>query len=168
MQSFCATLDTALAGVESADTLFVFTADHGQVAGNKHDTIYINERWPDLADCLAISPTGHTIWPNGSPRDMFLHLKPDRRETVCASLTRRLHGIAEVMPIEAAIAAGLFGPGPVSAEVRARLGDVLVLPFAPHFVWWREPGIIDNPFHGHHGGLAADELITVFGVTTTL
>jgi Type I phosphodiesterase / nucleotide pyrophosphatase len=166
--SFWATLDTLLAGVKSADTLFVFTADHGQIAGNKHETIYINERWPELADCLAISPTGQTIWPNGSPRDMFLHLKPQRREAVCAGLKQRLHGVAEVMPIEQALTAGLFGPRPVSAELRARLGDVLILPFAPHFVWWREPGISENPFNGHHGGLSADELITVFGVTSAL
>ena len=168
VQSFWATLDTLLDGVTSPDTLFIFTADHGQVAGNRGDTIYINELWPDFADGLAVSPTGHTIWPNGSPRDMFLHVKPDRCQAFIGSLKQRLHGIAEVMPIETALAAGLFGPTPVSAELRARLGDVLVLPHANHFVWWRERGIIENPFHGHHGGLSPEELITVFGVASTL
>ncbi len=168
VRSFWATMDALLAGVESPGTLFVFTADHGQVAGNRNDTIYINERWPDLAGCLAVSPTGHTIWPNGSPRDMFLHLKPERRDATCTSLKQRLNGIAEVMTIDQALSAGLFGTSFVSVELRARLGDVLVLPTANHFVWWRERGIIDNPFHGHHGGLSPEELVTVFGVTTAL
>ena len=52
------------------------------------DTIAINERWPELVDCMAVSPTGTLIRPNGSPRDMFLHLKPERREEVLALLAR--------------------------------------------------------------------------------
>ena len=63
-----------------------------------------------------------------------------------------------------ALAAGLFGDAPVSQELRRRLGDILVFPHLGHFVWWREPGIIENFFHGHHGGLTAEEAITVAGV----
>ena len=60
------------------------------------------------------------------------------------------------------------GPQPVSEELRRRLGDILVLPRLGHFVWWREPGIMANTFHGHHGGLTPNELITVFGAIDTL
>ena len=63
--------------------------------------------------------------------------------------------MAEVITVDSAIDAQLFGPGPISPEVRGRLGDVLVLPHDGHFVWWREPGVLENKFHGHHGGLAA-------------
>jgi hypothetical protein len=63
---------------------------------------------------------------------------------------------------------GLFGPQPVAAETRRRLGDILVLPRDGRFVFWREKGVMENRFCGHHGGLAADELITVLGVTAAL
>ncbi|HET7155078.1 MAG TPA: hypothetical protein VFI87_06905, partial [Hyphomicrobiaceae bacterium] len=77
-------------------------------------------------------------------------------------------GIALVMAMDEALDQGLFGPGPVSLELRRRLGDILILPFQGHFVWWRERGVMANTFNGHHGGLAPDELITVFGAIDTL
>ncbi len=153
---FWQALDAALHGVRSDDTLFLFTADHGHVGANAADTIYVNERWPELARWLARSPTGQTIWPNGSPRDMFLHINEPNRSAALELLSEKLKGIADVMPIDQALTAGLFGPGPISAELRARLGDILVLPHLGHFIWWREPGILSNRFHGHHGGLAAE------------
>jgi hypothetical protein len=144
------------------------TADHGHVGADAADTLYINERWPELAGCLSKSPTGATIWPNGSPRDMFLHVEPERQAAVHELLTERLAGIAEVLTVERALAEGLFGPEPMSAELRLRLGDLLVLPHLGHFIWWRDPGIVENTFHGHHGGLSAEELVTVLGVVDAL
>ena len=132
------------------------------------ETLYVNERWPELRRWLAESPTGETIWPNGSPRDMFLHIDPTHRRAALALLTEQLAGKAEVMAMDRALAEGLFGPEPVSEELRRRLGDVLVLPHPGHFIWWRERGLIENRFHGHHGGLSAEELITVLGVTESL
>ena len=90
---FWLTLDALLADVQCPDTLFLFTADHGHVGANATDTLYINERWPELAGWLAKSPTGETIWPNGSPRDMFLHIEPGQRATMHSLLTDRLAGI---------------------------------------------------------------------------
>jgi predicted AlkP superfamily pyrophosphatase or phosphodiesterase len=164
VMSYWLTLDGLLADLRSQNTLVLFTADHGHVGAKAEDTIYINERFPDLAGTLAQSPTGQTIWPNGSPRDMFLHIVPERRAEVQARLTAGLQGQAEVMSVDDALAAGLFGAEPVSAELRRRLGDILVLPHLGTFVWWREPGIMKNPFHGHHGGLSAEELVTMLGV----
>jgi hypothetical protein len=165
---FWATFEALLGGLSSPDTLFVFTADHGQVAGHAKETIYLNERWPVLAECLAVSPTGKTILPNGSPRDCFLHVKPERREEALATLSGGLAGIAEVMTMDAALDRQLFGPEPVSAELRARLGDILILPYEGHFVWWHIPGVMEHHFNGNHGGLAPGELITAFGVTDHL
>lgn len=166
--SFWATMDALLADIDSPDTLFVFTADHGHVGARAEATVYINERFPALADCLATSPTGDTIWPCGGPRDMFLHVKRERRAQVHGILKDGLAGIADVLGMEEALNHGLFGPAPVSAELRARLGDILVLPHLGQFIWWREPGLIENRLHGHHGGLSAEELITVLGVVDRL
>ena len=165
---FWATLDTLLDGLRSPDTVFLFTADHGQIAVPAAQTLYVNERWPQLARWLTHSPTGKTIWPNGSPRDMFLHIAPDHREAALSVLMQGLVDSAEVMTVDAAVARGLFGTHVISPELRRRLGDVLVLPRPGHFVWWREPGIMGNSFNGHHGGLAPDELISVLGVAHEL
>ena len=162
--AFWATLDALLAGLRSPDTLFLFTADHGHVYADARRTLYINERWPELDDCLSISPTRQTIWPNGSPRDMFLHVKPERRKPALALLQAGLRDQAKVLTTDEALFLGLFGPGPISPELRRRLGDILVLPVSGHFIWWREPGLLANRFHGHHGGLSAEEIITVLGV----
>lgn len=166
--SFWSTFDAVFRDVDSADTLYLFFADHGQVYADVRDTIYINERFPQIADCLPTSPTGNPIYPNGAPRDVFLHVRPERRDDVQATLQQGLDGIALVMPMDEALDQGLFGPGPVSLELRRRLGDILILPFHGHFVWWRERGVMANTFNGHHGGLAPDELITVFGAIDTL
>lgn len=166
--AFWKTLDAVLEDVDSKDTLFLFTADHGHVRGNAFETIYINERWPQLSGWLAQSSTGGTIWPGGSPRDAFLHVRPEARAEALALLRDGLSDEALVMTMDDALGQGLFGPGPIAPELRRRLGDILILPYLGHFVWWRERGLIENHFHGHHGGLSAEELITVLGVADSL
>jgi predicted AlkP superfamily pyrophosphatase or phosphodiesterase len=165
--AFWAAMDAALHGLEARDTLFLITADHGHV-GSSHETFYINAVWPQLNDWLATSSTGQTIWPNGSPRDMFLHLKPDHRDEALALLR---HGLAEralVLTADDAIAAGLFGTQPVHPELRRRLGDIVILPVPGQFIWWAVPGFMGNPFAGHHGGLSREEMTTVVAVSDRL
>lgn len=166
--SFWSTFDAVFRDVDSADTLYLFFADHGQVYVDVKKTIYINKRFPQVADCLPTSPTGNPIYPNGSPRDVFLHVRPERRDDVMGTLQQGLDGIALVMPMDAALDQGLFGPGPITPELRRRLGDILILPFEGHFVWWQEHRVMGNAFNGHHGGLAPDELITALGVIDAL
>ena len=80
--SFWLTFDAIFQDVSSPNTLYLFTADHGHVYADARQTIYLNERFPELAGCLPVSPTGNPIYPNGSPRDVFLHVRPERRASV--------------------------------------------------------------------------------------
>jgi len=162
--SFWHTVDAIFDGLPASDTLYLFTADHGQVRADARDTLYLNEAFPAVADCLPRSPTGKPIYPNGSPRDVFLHVRPERRADVLGLLQRELGTEALVLPIEEAAAKGLFGSGTISDELRRRLGDILVLPYLGRFIWWREPGRLENHFHGHHGGLTPEEMTTLIGV----
>ncbi len=166
--SFWRTFDDVFRDVDSADTLYLFTADHGHVRADARETIYINERIPELADCLPVSPTGNPIYPNGSPRDVFLHVRPERKAEVLDLLHRHFDDVGLIMPIETALEQGLFGPQPVSAELRRRLGDILILPYLGRFIWWRQPGLMENTFHGHHGGLSHEEVVTVLGAIDRL
>jgi hypothetical protein len=99
---------------------------------------------------------------------MFLHVRPERRREALQLLHRHLDEIALILPMDEALEQGLFGPQTVGPELRRRLGDILVLPFLGHFIWWREPGLMGNPFYGHHGGLSPEEMITVLGVIDAL
>jgi len=166
--SFWRTFDEIFRDLDSDGTLYLFTADHGQVHVDARETLYINERMPELAPCLPISTTGNPIYPNGSPRDLFLHVRPEWRTRAIELLRCHLEGVALVLPMDTALEQGLFGPQPVGAELRRRLGDILVLPYSGHFVSWREPGRLENVFHGHHGGLTPEEMITVFGAVDAL
>ena len=166
--SFWRTFDEIFCDVESPDTLYLFTADHGHVYADARATIYLNERIAALADFLPASPTGNPIYPNGSPRDVFLHLRPERVREALQLLHRELDEVALILPMQEALAEGLFGAGPISAELRRRLGDILILPYLGNFIWWREPGRLQNDFYGHHGGLSPQELITVVGAIDRL
>ncbi len=166
--AFWSAFDTILGGLSSPNTVFLFIADHDQVFAKRDETIYINEQFPALGNILPQSPTGNWIYPNGSPRDLFLHVKPDRYAEALSVLRENLGAIAEVLPMDEALELGLFGPKPVNEELRRRLGDILVLPHDGRFIGWREPGLMENRFYGHHGGLAAAELISVFGVLDRL
>ncbi|MEM8948636.1 MAG: alkaline phosphatase family protein [Pseudomonadota bacterium] len=167
-RSFWLTMDAFLGEIRSPDTMLLITADHGQVKGKADQTLYINEIYPELEDCLLRSPSGQIILPNGSPRDMFLHIEPDRREHVLGLLRDGLSDVAMVIAVDEPIDLGLFGARSIGPQNRQRLGDVLLLPYGGHFVWWRKDGILENRFNGHHGGLVAEELITVAGVLNQL
>ncbi len=166
--SFWRTFDEVFCDVASPDTLYLFTADHGHVYADARATIYLNEQLPALADWLPVSPTGNPIYPNGSPRDCFLHLRPERVGEALALLHKELDAVALILPMGEVLAEGLFGPGPISPELRRRLGDILILPYPDTFIWWREPGRLQNDFYGHHGGLTPQELTTVVGAIDTL
>ena len=98
--SFWRTFDEIFCDVESPDTLYLFTADHGHVYADAEATIYINERIPALADCLPMSPTGNPIYPNGSPRDVFLHVRSEHVGEVLRLLHRELEEVALILPME--------------------------------------------------------------------
>jgi hypothetical protein len=99
---------------------------------------------------------------------MFLHVRPELRGRALDLLRQRLDGIALVLPMDDALEQGLFGPLAVHPELRHRLGDILVLPYLGHFVWWRQKGLVENHFWGNHGGLSREELTTVLGVVDAL
>jgi hypothetical protein len=137
-------------------TLLAVTADHGHVAADPARCLYLNELWPELPGLLTLPGVA------GSPRDVFLHVRPGRADEVVAGLRERLGEQAIVEPIEVLIADGLFGQ--VSERLRRRLGDVAVLPAEGHEAWWHAPPAFEQHLLGHHGGLSAEEAHTYLGL----
>jgi predicted AlkP superfamily pyrophosphatase or phosphodiesterase len=142
-------------------TLFLMTADHGQVEIDPKTTIYLNRDIPLLLPHLKCSRSGQILAPAGSPRDMFLHTKEGHQDEAVQILRKTFDGRGEIRKTNEMIAQGYFGSTSPSAELLSRIGDLVILPYANESVWWLEPGRFDQHYFGHHGGLTPFEMETV-------
>ena len=138
------------------NTLFLLTADHGQIEVDPQRTYYLNEQAPDILRFLKTNRRGAPLVPAGSSRDMFLHVQDEHIETVIGELRQRLAGRAEVYQTQELMEQNFFGP--VSPVFLARVGKVVILPYKNETVWWYEDGRFDMHFRGHHGGLTPEEM----------
>ena len=138
-------------------TLVLLTSDHGMDGISPERSVYVNEVWPELGEHLETGADGKPLAPAGSCRDLFLHAKPERVAEVVARLGELLEGVAEVQPVERLLADGVFGPS-LSDALRARVGNVVALPYAGEAVYWLERGRFEQTYSGQHGGLTAGEM----------
>ncbi len=137
-------------------TLVLLTADHGMSPVHPARTVYVNELWPELASHLDIGADGKPLAPAGSCRDLFLHVRDGHIAAVCSELGKRLDGVADVVPVDELVdEAILSAPSP---RLRARLANVVVLPYYGEAVYWHEPGRFTQHLHGQHGGLSPQEI----------
>lgn len=143
------------------DTLFLMTADHGQVNSNPTECFYVNTETPEIVPMLKTLGNGKAIVPAGSPRDFFLHVKEEYVETVMEILTAKLKGKAEVFLVSELLEQGFFGPKPISEVFLSRVGNVVILPYANQSVWWFEKDLFWQKHIGHHGGLTPQEMETI-------
>ena len=139
-----------------AGTLVLLTADHGMSPVDPDRTVYVNELWPGLAERLETGADGKPLAPAGSCRDLFLHVREEHVDEVCAALSERLDGVADVVAVDELVAEGIFTePSP---RLRERLANVVVLPRYGEAVYWHEPGRFAQQLHGQHGGLSPQEM----------
>jgi hypothetical protein len=142
-------------------TLFLLTADHGQIAIDPATTIYLNQRFPELLPYFATNQAGQPLAPAGSSRDMFLHIKDAHIDQAHAFLQQALAGRAEVYPVQQLIEQGFFGTTSPSSAFISRVGNLVILPYAHETVWWYEQGRFEQKFYGSHGGLSREEMETL-------
>jgi hypothetical protein len=125
----------------------LITADHGQIDVGPDRVDYLDEVWPELPTLLS-QPR-----PAGSSRDVFLHVHAEHVGKVIDELSARLEGHAEVR------AAGeLFDR--IGPRLKARLGEVAVLPAPGRQAWLRSAAANEQRFRGQHGGLHEAERST--------
>jgi hypothetical protein len=137
----------------------VLTADHGVVGLDPAKTQYVNWEVPGIERYLRLNRAGEPIQFGGSNRDLFLYVKEDCLAELGEILSATFAGKAEVWRTEELIAAGFFGAGPLEA-LRARLGNLVILPYAGQGVFWYEKGRFAMRHRGSHGGLTPDEMET--------
>jgi hypothetical protein len=137
-------------------TLLLITADHGHMEVGTAQ-VHVNRDLPEVVPMLQVDRLGRPLAPAGSRRDFFMHVRPEYLETVCRRLSEALAGRAEVHPTEQLVEMGFFGDTAVSERFRARVGNLVVLPYRGQGVWWQEPGYADTKVSSH-GGLTPEEM----------
>ncbi|MCX7753646.1 MAG: alkaline phosphatase family protein [Anaerolineales bacterium] len=138
-------------------TLLLLTADHGQSEVDPATTIYLNRVFPQIGQFLKTNRRGEYLVPGGSCRDMFLYVHENRLDEARELLSKGLEGKAEVVKTEDLMSAGYFGPD-VSERLRARVGNLVILPYRYESVWWYEKDKFEQKYYGHHGGLTPQEM----------
>jgi len=142
------------------NTLFILTADHGQMTVNPAQTVFVNvdRNFAGMERFLRRNRRGALIGPGGSARDLFLYVKDELLNEAQGFFAERLAGIADVHLTQSFIDDGFFGPAPASAAFLSRVGNLLILPHAGQTVWWYEEGRYGMRYHGMHGGLSREEM----------
>lgn len=141
------------------DTLILFTADHGQVRSNPDDIVFLDRLVPQLAPMIRLAPDGRPIAAAGSPRDVFIHVKPEHIAEAHALLSDVVRGkdAAEVFTTRDLIDKGYFGE--VGPRFLERVGDIAVLALHDYLLWYGDSRQVP-PYVGMHGGLAPAEMLT--------
>jgi predicted AlkP superfamily pyrophosphatase or phosphodiesterase len=133
------------------NTLFVMTADHGQVQTEK-DPHYDLRNHPNFTRRLHMLPTGEN-------RLAFLYVRPGQIEAVRETIERTWPNQFVVLESAYALESGLFGPQPHSPRSLERMGDLTVIAKGSAYWWW---GNRENPLYGRHGGLTEQEMAVPF------
>lgn len=134
------------------DVLLLLTADHGHVPTDPARMVRL-DRERELLRHLAAPPTGER-------RLVYLHARRGEAAALRAHCEARLGAAADVLdPAEVAVQA-LFGPGPMAATARRRVGDLLLVAREDYqlvypFSTARDPTV----FLGNHGALDPREML---------
>lgn len=142
------------------DTLLMIIADHGQIETDPTTILYLDQTpaFARLRPLLRTNQRGEFLAPAGSCRDFFVHAQAEHLDAAQAVLTSIVRERAEVRRVDAMIEDGYFGPGAVSDTFRARVGNLVVLPYAGESVYWLGDGRFKQKYYGHHGGLTPQEM----------
>ena len=157
IDTFLTTMERQFASAKKGKTLFLLTADHGQVEVDPVTTVYLNKAFPRIERYIRKNRKGESLVPGGSPRDMFLYIKDEMLDEAQAMLAKGLEGKADVIKTDELIVQEYFGPK-VSKTFRERVGNLVILPYRYEGVWWYEKVKFEQKFYGHHGGLTPQEM----------
>lgn len=129
-------------------TLFLLTADHGQIDTPHSHTIHLKEH-PGLREHLVMDYTGE-------PRAAYLYVRNGEMDAVREYIAAHLADKFLVLDSKNALDAGLFGSGTIAPEARHRIGDLILLPRGDWVLYDRD----DEPKSlGRHGGLTEPEML---------
>jgi predicted AlkP superfamily pyrophosphatase or phosphodiesterase len=129
-------------------TLFILTADHGQIDLPAKNAVRFSE-YPEIQSRLLFGYTGDA-------RAAYLYCRQGEKDFVRDYIERNLADKFFVLDSQSALKAGLFGSGTLAPETEYRIGDLLLLARGNNFLWDRKD---DYKMAASHGGLAAEEML---------
>ncbi len=129
-------------------TLFVLTADHGQINTTPAPQYDLNNH-PELIRQLH-------MWPTGEHRLAYLFVRSANLDSVRKYIDRTWPGQFTLIDPVQAVQAGLYGPGEIHPMLLERLGDLIVAAREDAYLWWSNR---ENVLKGRHGGLSAEEML---------
>jgi hypothetical protein len=135
----------------------VATADHGQIVvpGEKAHKL---EEGDVLLEHLLVPPTGE-------PRTPVLHVRSGHDAAFRQMFVERYGEDFLLVPTETVEEHGLFGPIPLGAVMRARLGDYVAIARGAAALEYVPSGGQSPGFVGFHGGLTGEEMRVPLFVT---
>lgn len=131
-----------------AGTLFLLTADHGQMDTPRERTVALRDH-PELRDRLVMDFTGE-------PRAAYLYCRAGEMEAARTYIETQMGGRFVVLDSQAALQQGLFGTGTPAPEARFRIGDLLVMPRENYTLVESKES---RTLLGRHGGLTPEEML---------
>jgi hypothetical protein len=133
------------------DTLVILTADHGQTV-TPLDPNYLLATHPGLNAHLRLNPTCEN-------RLAFLYVHSGHEGAVQDYFEEHLPGKFTLISQENALNAGLFGPGRVHPDLKARIGDLIAIARQDAYLWWANE---DDFLLGRHGSLHPHDMLVPF------
>ncbi|WP_396612855.1 alkaline phosphatase family protein [Haloferax sp. S1W] len=157
-------IDTLAAATDDdhGETLVCITADHGLIDTDPARNVDLSAPPCDIVSDLKTLTDGTPVRFSGSPRNVHLHLRPDRIDDVYDTLTAELD--ARVFRKQEMLDSDLFGPTP-SPVFERRLGGLVVV-HRDLSVWYGDEARDKLDYVGMHGGLHPDEMLIPFATAT--
>jgi len=141
-----------LPATQRSKSVVILTADHGQIATDKHNDHYDLKRHPDFLQMLHLKPTGEN-------RLAYLYLRPGCEDALRQYVEDAWPGQFQFLDPATMLEKGLFGPGDPHPQMADRTGDLMVSAQGQAYWWWADK---ENPLIGRHGGLSNEEMIVPF------
>jgi hypothetical protein len=126
------------------------SADHGLMDVADADKRYIGER-DELLDSLVVPPSGE-------PRVPYFHVRPGEHERFASQFRERFGEDFALLSIDEADDLHLFGPEPMYATARARIGDFVGVTSSANALILGAPDGPPDPMRGFHGGMTPAEM----------
>ncbi|MFP4396415.1 MAG: alkaline phosphatase family protein [Anaerolineales bacterium] len=133
-------------------TLFLLTADHGQITTSSEVGFLLDDH-PELRDALFLPPLGEARVP-------FFYVRHGAYDRVWAYLHEHFGEHFVFLSRAEVIERGLLGPdgGKMHTEAPHRLGDIVGIARREAFLT-RDPERLEKALRGQHGGLTAEEMM---------
>ncbi|MBR5348871.1 MAG: alkaline phosphatase family protein [Lachnospiraceae bacterium] len=131
-----------LAG-ELKDSLIIVTADHGHI---DNEQVMMRD-YPQLIECLERMPSLE-------PRVLNLFVKPEKEAYFISEFNRLFGDRFNLMPMDWAIEANLFGTGRHHPMFRSMLGNYIAIATGDLSIM-----SVDEKFVSMHGSLTEDEML---------